>query len=208
MATFSDRDKGAPTLAGRLARALRMAAALASCGLAGCAALLPQARVSTQQAWGDFDAAKAAVERIVPQRTSRAELKAAGMEPGSNAAITLLSLPDVMQRFAIGGALESNELDPGVRGCVVAGKACTGYSILVRHNDRNRVGNFWLDALNFRRETDLTGWNFNALILFIGDTVVYAVHGGQPRIHEKEVNRNPLGPLQSFGDAAGALLRP
>jgi len=189
-------------------RALRFAAALACCGAAGCASLLPQAHVSTQQAWNDFDQAKAAIEAIVPKVTTRAQLTAAGIEPFSNASITLLSLPDVMQRFAVGGAMESNQLDPGVRGCVVAGNTCTGYSILVRRVDRNRIGNFWLDALNFRRVTDQTGWSFNALILFVGDTVVYAVHGGQPRIHEQEITRNPLGPLQSFGDAAATLLRP
>jgi hypothetical protein len=183
-------------------------AILASAGLAGCAELLPQARVSTQQAWKDFDEASAAITRIVPRRTTRADLATAGIELGKNPSITLLTLGDVMQRFAVGGALESNQLDPDVRACVIAGKSCNGYSITVRHNDRNRVGNFWLDAFNFRRETDLTGWNFNALILFVDDTVVYAVHGGQPRIHEKEVNKNPLGPLQSFGEAAGSLLRP
>lgn len=202
------REKAAPAPAGGGVRAPSLVAALACFGLAGCAALLPQAHVSTQQTWSDFDQARAAIEAIVPQHTTREQLRAAGIEPFSNASITLLSLPDVMTRFSVGGAMESNQLDPGVRGCVIAGNICTGYSILVRRVDRNRIGNFWLDALNFRRETDQTGWSFNALILFVGDTVVYAVHGGQPRIHEKEINRNPLGPLQSFGDAAASLLRP
>jgi hypothetical protein len=31
---------------------------------------------------------------------------------------------------------------------------------------------------------------------------VYAVYGGQPTVHETEVNRNPLGPLQGWGDWA------
>jgi hypothetical protein len=111
-----------------------------------------------------------------------------------------------MQRFAVGTAIDSKELDPGIRQCLTAGNACSGYLILVRRNDRARIGNFWLDVFNFRRETDVTGWTFNALILFVDDVVVYTVHGGQPRIHEKEVSRNPLGPLQGLGEAAGSAL--
>lgn len=188
--------------------AMRCLSIAAGACLAGCAALLPTAEVATQQDWKDFNEAKAAIERIVPQKTTRAELSAVGIDPHTNAAITILSLPDVMQRFTVGTALEARELDPGIRQCLVAANACTGYALLVRRNDRKRVGNFWADAFNFRRVTDLTGWSFNALILFVGDIVVYTVHGGQPRIYEKEVARNPLGPLQSFGDAAGRLLAP
>lgn len=36
-------------------------------------------------------------------------------------------------------------------------------------------------------------------MLFVDDTVVYTLHGGQPRVHEKEATRNTLGPLQSWG---------
>jgi hypothetical protein len=53
-----------------------------------------------------------------------------------------------------------------------------------------------MDILNFRRETDITGWTFNALILMVDSLVVYTLYGGQPRIHEQEVSRNPLGPIQ------------
>ena len=34
----------------------------------------------------------------------------------------------------------------------------------------------------------------------IDDMVVYTLYGGQPRIHEHEVTRNPLGPLQGLGE--------
>ena len=191
----------------RLQRAMRYAPLLAVAGLAGCASLLPSADVATQQAWGNFEEARAAIERIVPRVTTRAELATAGIDPLQNASITILSLPDVMQRFTVGTAVEAQDLDAGIRECLAAGNDCTGYSILVRRSDRKRIGNFWLDTFNFRRETDVTGWTFNALILFVGETVVYTVNGGQPRIHEKEVTRNPLGPLQSFGEAVGSALR-
>ena len=47
----------------------------------------------------------------------------------------------------------------------------------------------------------ITGWTFNALILLVDDTAVYTVHGGQPKVHELELSRNPLGPLQGFGES-------
>lgn len=187
-------------------QAARRATLLAGVVLAGCSSLLPRADLATQQAWGNFEEARAAIEGIVPRQTTRTELSAAGIDPLKNASVTILGLPDVMQRFTVGTALEAQDLDPGIRECLAAGNACTGYSIFVRHNDRRRIGNFWLDTFNFRRETDVTGWTFNALILFVSDTVVYTVHGGQPRIHEKEVSRNPLGPLQSIGEGVGSAL--
>lgn len=190
-----------------MTRTLRHALLAGVAGLAGCASLLPSADLATQQAWGNFEEARAAIERIVPKITTRAELATAGIDPLRNASVTILGLPDVMQRFTVGTAVETQDLDAGIRECLAAGNDCTGYSILVRRNYRKRIGNFWLDSLNFRRETDVTGWTFNALILFVGETVVYTVNGGQPRIHEKEVTRNPLGPLQSFGEAVGSALR-
>jgi hypothetical protein len=54
----------------------------------------------------------------------------------------------------------------------------------------------------------VTGWNFNALVIFVNDLAVYAVYGGQPVIHELEVERNPLGPLQGWGDWAAARALP
>ncbi|MBS1135849.1 MAG: hypothetical protein H6R02_2990, partial [Burkholderiaceae bacterium] len=65
---------------------------------------------------------------------------------------------------------------------------------------------FWLDAFRFRRETESRGWTFTALILFVQDRAVYAVYGGQPNVLELQVDRNPLGPLQGWGDwVVGAI---
>jgi hypothetical protein len=168
-------------------------------GLAGCAALLPRAEFATQGTWKDYESAKAAVDRIVPLESRRADLTDAGIHPQTNPAISVLSFSDVVQRFAVGAAIRQEELDEGIRRCLTAGKLCTGYAINLKRTDRKRIGNFWADSFNFRRETDITGWSFNALILFVDDVVVYTLHGGQPRLHEKEVTRNPLGPFQGWG---------
>jgi len=175
-------------------------------GLAGCAALLPRAEFATQETWKDYESAKAAIEKIVPLESRRADLTSAGIDPRTNAAISILSFSDVVQRFAVGSAIRQEELDEGIRRCLTAGKTCTGYAINVKRTSRKRIGNFWLDSLNFYRETDVTGWSFNALVLFVDDTVVYTLHGGQPRVHEREATRNPLGPLQGWGQQVGPEL--
>lgn len=72
---------------------------------------------------------------------------------------------------------------------------------------RQRVGSFWLDSLNFRRETVTTGWRVQALLVFVDDALVYQLVGGQPTILERELRRNPLGPLQGWGDQSIPLIR-
>lgn len=167
--------------------------------LAGCSGLLPKGELSTQETWPDYESAKKAIDAIVPLQSRRADLAAAGIDPYANAAVTVLNFSDVMQRFA-GSSIRHEDLDAGIRQCLGAGKACTGYAVALKRISRKRVGSFWLDSLNFRRDVDVTGWTFNALILFVDDLVVYTLHGGQPRVHEKEETRNPLGPLQGWGE--------
>jgi hypothetical protein len=176
---------------------------LVALSTAGCSALLPKARTETSTGFGSFEQAKAVIEKIEPYRTTRSELAALGIGAAGDATITLLSHVDVAGRFPVGGVVLPGEIDRGVADCLKAGRACNGYLINVRRVTRDRVGDFWLDALAFRRETDVRGWSFNAVVLFVDDLAVYAVHGGQPVIHETEVSRNPLGPLQGWGEWAG-----
>jgi hypothetical protein len=179
----------------------------AMAGIAGCTSLLPRSEQKTADTWGDYESASAAIDRIVAHQTTRAELAAQGIDPRQNAAITILTFSDVVQRFATGGAIRPEELDPGVRQCLTAGKACSGYAIALKRTTNKRIGNFWLDSFNFKRETDSSGWSFNAIILFTEDLVVYTLKGGQPRMHETAVERNPLGPLQSWGEQVPGLLQ-
>jgi len=164
--------------------------------LAGCTSLLPHGQTGTRNSWPNYETAHAAIERIIPHQTRRMELAASGIDPFTNPAITILNYSDIVQRFAVSASVKREELDSGILECLGAGKACTGYAILLRSSSRARTGNFWADVFNFRRVTESTGWTFNALILMVDDLVVYTLDGGQPRIHEQEVTRNPLGPIQ------------
>lgn len=178
---------------------VRASLVMLAAALAGCANLLPRGQFATQETWGDYESAKGAIDKIIPFESRRIDLAAAGLDPTANAAVTVLHFSDVVQRFA-GSSVKQEELDAGIRRCLTAGKACTGYWIAVRRVTRQRIGNFWLDTFNFYREIDITGWSFNALILFVDDLVVYTLHGGQPKMHDKEVTRTPLGPLQGWGE--------
>ena len=99
------------------------------------------------------------------------------------------------------------KLDKGLRECIEAGKSCVGYSLTIRDTKRERIGNFWLDALSFKRVVEVTSWSFNALILTIDDRVVYTLFGGQRNVHEFETNVQPLGPLQGWGDTLPGLVK-
>lgn len=176
--------------------------------LSGCAALLPKAQSETDAIWSSFDEARAAITSIEPYRTTREDLRTAGIGTERDPSITLLSHVDIAVRFPIGGVLSENDVDPGIRDCLKAGKSCSAWLINVKRTRRDRIGNFWLDALRFRREVDIRGWSFNALIIFVDDLAVYAVYGGQPVIHEVELERNPLGPLQGWGDWIGSKALP
>lgn len=177
-------------------------------GLAGCTALLPKSQAETEAVWRSFDEARIAIEKIEPYKTTRDDLRAAGIGALGDPTITLLSHVDIAVRFPIGGVLREQDVDPGIRDCLRSGKACNAYLINLRRTNRDRVGNFWLDALRFRREVNVTGWTFNALVIFVDDLAVYAVYGGQPTIRELEVERNPLGPLQGWGDWAASKALP
>jgi len=178
-------------------RATIRAALLAAAGAAAaCAALLPSSQTVVHGKWESFDEAKAAVESIQPHWTTLADLRASGLDPYENPNVELLNYSDILRRFPMAGAQKA--LDPGLRECLEAGKACTGYAVDIKRADSKRVGNFFLDFFSFRRETESGGWTFNALVLLVGDEVVYSLYGGKPSIAETSKTIEPLGPLQNW----------
>jgi hypothetical protein len=80
-------------------------------------------------------------------------------------------------------------------------QACVGYLMEPSKIDQRRVGNFFLDFLNFKRQTLTTGWKFSALIVVVDQMVVYKQWTGQPKIESTDLRTNPLGPLQGMGEA-------
>lgn len=175
--------------------------------LSACTPLLPSSSSRTPSRFSSFESAREAVQRIVPLETRLSELKDIGFDPEGGANVTLIPYPDILARLAPHPALPLPLLDPGVRKCVEDQAACRGYLFHFERQGRRRIGSFWLDFLNIRRTTEVSGWSFDALVIVSNGTVLFRNYAGQAQIDRVERQSNPLGPLQPAGEAAGALLR-
>ena len=170
--------------------------------LTSCSALLPRGESTTESPWHSFEEAKAMFETITPYQTKTDQLKSLGIDPFVNPNVTILTYSDILRRFVPNIIARPDDLDGGIRDCIAAMELCRGYEVDHKQTKRKRYGNFWLDFFNFKRKTEVSGWRFNAVIVSKGDLVVYKLWSGQPLIHELEENRNPLGPLQGFGETS------
>ena len=180
-------------------------AALASI-LAGCGSLLPRGSADTPAGFASFDDAEAAVGKVVGLQTRVAELKGLGFDPVAGTNVTLIPYPDIVARLAPYPGVPLERLDPGIRQCIDAQAACRGYLFHFERQDRKREGSFWLDFLNIRRITKVTGWWFDTLIVVSDGTVLFRNYGGQASTDRLEKQFNPLGPFQPAGESAGGQL--
>ncbi|MBI5741291.1 MAG: hypothetical protein HZA16_11315 [Nitrospirae bacterium] len=163
----------------------------------GCASLLPSSRETTRtQSWGSFEEAKAAFEQIVPYSTTGEELQKLGFDANATSNLKILTHLDIIQRFMLNPSIKKEDLDQGIQACVDAKTDCCAYELNLRTISRKRHGNVFLDLFNFRRRTNETGWEFQALIVMVNGKVVHKLWGGTPLIDQNREARNPLGPLQ------------
>ena len=183
---------------------MRTTIAILAVVLSGCSGLLPKGTSETPTGWKSYEDAKATFDTIQPKVTTRAELKTKDIDPYKTSGITILSYADVLSRFNVATLLQG-DAEPELTACLRAGKRCTGYSVVQKIIKRDRTGNFFMDSFQFRQDTDTTGWSVNALILFVDDTVVYVLVGGQPVIRETEVVKRPLGFLQGWGGVVSGM---
>jgi hypothetical protein len=173
-----------------------LALALVSCLASGCSFLLPRQHEATYSAWQTYQEAQGAFDQLKPGQTTVAELKGMALDPSSNPNITILNYTDVLRRFLISQSITLNDLDEGVRICITAKIGCRGFEVNQKILNKQRNGWFLLDLLGFKRDTEISGWQFSGLILMKDDVVVYKLTGGQPSIVGKESTQNPLGPVQ------------
>jgi hypothetical protein len=167
----------------------------------GCAPLLPKAETITEGPWQSYWDAQQTFDKIVPRETTVEALKQLNLDPAANPNVAILNYSDVLRRFIPNPTINVTDIDVGVQECIAAKTACKGYELDQRVTRRKRYGNFWTDFLNFQRKVDVVGWRFNGIILIKDGLVIYKLTGGQPTIHEREEVRNPLGPLQGFGES-------
>jgi hypothetical protein len=167
--------------------------------LSACASLLPSTKQINDLPWGSYQQAQEVFAQIAPTQTRLADLQKMGIDPDKTPNVALLNHADVTRRLVAISTLEINFLPPLVQQCLAAYTDCFAFQIEQKHLDRKRYGNFWLDFLTFNRKVEISGWQFEALIIMHKDMVVYKLWTGKPTILQLEEERNPLGPLQGAG---------
>ena len=100
---------------------------------------------------------------------------------------------------------ESLPMPLAIKHCLTSSE-CRGYKVDVVNTKSKRVGNAFMDILNFKRVTEKTGWSFTALLIIHDGILVYKIWSGVPNIETKKHRSNPLGPLQDSGKAIGDLI--
>jgi hypothetical protein len=179
---------------------------LAGLALCACSSLLPRGSTDSVDGFDSFEEAQEALEKVVAMKTRGAELKELGFDPLAGANVTLIAYPEIIGRLAPNPGIPLEKLDIGIRQCIEAQSACRGYLFHFEQQDRKRQGGFWLDFLNVKRTTAVTGWWFEALVVLADDKVLFRNFAGQAHTDRLEKQFNPLGPLQPAGEGAGAIL--
>jgi len=157
--------------------------------------MLPQTQTQSSY-FVSFEEAKNAVNSLVPMKSNLQSMIDAGINPYTYPNINSLSYSTILNKLAINTNQTLLKVDEGILLCIQSEKICKGYEITESNVNTRRSGNFFADILNFRRNTNTTGWNFNAIILLMNDTVIYRSWGGQSHVDEYNVKFNPFGFLQ------------
>ena len=162
--------------------------------------MLPSSKETTGSGggWQTYQDAQATFDRIVPGKTTHAELKQLKLDPSLNPSVTALHRAEVTTRFIPNSLITLADLDEGVRTCIEAREQCRAFEVNHVSTQQKRKGNAALDIARVYRETHTAGWRFTALILMKEGVVVYKLTGGQPLIHQIEAKRDNLAPLQAL----------
>lgn len=163
----------------------------------GCTNLLPRSKAITESPWEEYAAAKESYDSITIGKTTVEDLQKIGFDIKSSPNIKVLNYLDIAAMLL---GIQAKDLDPGLQACLGARSDCRAYVFEPKRSYSKRVGNFWLDILNFKRKTHETGWRFRALVVFVNHHVAYKLSSGEPKIDQMTDQVNPLGPLQAPAD--------
>jgi hypothetical protein len=174
--------------------------------LAGCSGMLPRGSSDTPAPFAAYAQAEAAARRIEPFHTTTMQLPELGFDPAAGSNVTVIPYPEIVARLAPYSGVPLDQLDDGIRACIQARSQCRGYLFRFSQEHRRREGPFVPDFFNLRRTTHVTGWWFQALVVVSGEIVLFRNMAGEAHVDRVDKQNNPLGPLQSAGEAAGSLL--
>ena len=82
----------------------------------------------------------------------------------------MLSFIDVRLLF-VQPNIPLDYLPDGLLQCLQAKDRCIGYAFDFNKTDTQRVGSFWADAFNFRKQRELHGWSFRAVFVLVDDVL-------------------------------------
>ena len=176
---------------------MRAVLILAFAALAACSSLLPRAQQLTYSPWQSFAEAQQTFDRIVPHRTTVAELKQMKLDPKANPNIAILNYSDILRRFLPSPSISAADLD--------ARRAAMHRRQERLRGLRDQPVEHQAQALRQlpRRPVQLQAQDRRFRLALQrraagrGGVVIYKLTGGQPAIHEYEESVNPLGPFQS-----------
>jgi len=173
----------------------------------GCLTLLPSSYDENVSNHDSYESVKKSYDMVVLHSTTKKELKEIGFDLDHGENVEILTYVEVSKIFLHNSAIIRSDLPSGILDCLEAKGSCKAYKISFESINKERYGNFWADVFDFRKKVHHTGWKFEALFIVVDDVVVYSLHSGQPNINKKEIDKNPLGPLQRLsGDDALDLL--
>jgi hypothetical protein len=166
----------------------------------GGSKLLPSDAVQTISPFKSYEAAEAAFNNVVENKTTIADLKSQGFI-GPNT--TVQNYVQVVKYFEVAtGSANALDLFPdSIKRCLDSKEKCRGYILTLDITQNKDEGNFFKHFLGFRKETHTTGWSASPLFVVINDVVVYKLWSGKPAKDIITDKKNPLGPLNGLGNS-------
>ena len=176
-------------------------------GLGACTAhILPKKHELAITSFKTFGETRDGYDKVTVNQTTLADLKALGFDPDKSANIQQITYLDVVQAFLPRQDMPFSTVPTSVQTCVAAQNRCIGYVLGPKVSDSTRTGSIFLDFFNFRRRTEVNGWQANSMFVLLDGVVVYKLWAGEPNIHTITTTVNPLGPAQDLGSAAGKMV--
>ena len=164
----------------------------------GSTSWLPSRSVNTQSQWQSYQEVESVVKGIKHGHTLQ-DVKELGLDVYKTPNVQLLTYLDIAKRFGLIGLKDQSVTIPdGVRRLMEAAEKGKGYELAVEATSHKRVGSFWADFFQFRKQTHSTGWRLSVLLIVVDDKVEYVLYKGNPNIDKLEKEKNPLGPFQKI----------
>lgn len=171
--------------------------------LGGCASmnakLLPSKVATTTHLCKSYAEAKTIYDSLEPYKTTLADLEKTCFNP-NQPNTNILSPRLIQQMFLSSPAVKFENLPEGIQECLKEFVSCKGFDSPLKDVLDKAVGNVVTRAFRFKRDNLATGPDISFQFFFLGTMMVHKDYFGTPNVNRISKERNPLGPIQEFGD--------